>query len=184
MNYWKKIKIKNLEIIQTKSLEYIKNNKDQFSLGSSFQPIKFDDFIKAVPEIMDAFTEHGLTPKTVAAYFMLTNTDGNAHRDSYTDPARINIPILNCENSWTNFYVLKDSSIKPKLMLNKKGQPYQSYDPNNIIRVDRVQITEPTIIRPLEIHSIEMDETKVPRITLTISTNPTPEFLLEDNNNE
>ena len=69
-------------------------------------------------------------------------------------------------------------------MLNKKGQPYHSYDPNNIIRVDRVQITEPTIIRPLEIHSIEMDETKVPRITLTISTNPTPEFLLEDNNNE
>ena len=125
MNYWKKIKIKNLEIIQTKSLEYIKNNKDQFSLGASFQPIKFDDFIKAVPEIMDAFTDHGLTPKTVAAYFMLTNTDGGAHRDSYTDPARINIPILNCENSWTNFYVLKDSSIKPKLMLNKKGQPYK-----------------------------------------------------------
>lgn len=180
MKYWKRIKMNDLEIIQQKTLEYMKANKHRFAAATPFQPIDFKSYVQAVPEFMNSFSDYGLTPTTVATYIMFSNPDGAAHRDSITDRARINIPILNCENSWTNFYKLVDPSVKAKISVNARGQPYQSYDPKDIELVDRVQITEPTIIRPLEIHSIEMDETKVPRITLTICTNPVPEFLLED----
>lgn len=180
MQYWKRININDLEIIQRKTLEYIKNNRDKFAANTPFNPIDFKSFIPAVPEFLTAFSEHGLTPTKVAMYIMFSNPDGAAHRDYLTDKARINIPILNCENSWTNFYKLINPESKPKISINAKGQPYQSYDPADIVLEDRVQIIQPTIIRPMEIHSIEMDETRVPRITLTVCTNPMPEFLLED----
>jgi len=180
MNYWKRININDLEIIQRKTLDYIKNNRGKFAANTPFNPIDFKSFILAVPEFLTAFNEHGLTPTTVAMYIMFSNPDGAAHRDYLTDKARINIPILNCENSWTNFYKLINPDAKPKISINTKGQPYQSYDPKDILLEDRVQIIEPTIIRPMEIHSIEMDETRVPRITLTVCTSPMPEFLLED----
>lgn len=179
MKYWKRIKLNNLEVIQAKTLDYMKNNRNNFAPNTPFQPIDFKEFTEAVPEFMTAFNEHGLTPTSVATYIMFSNTDGAAHRDYLTDRARINIPILNCENSWTNFYRLDNPDVKPKVSINARGQPYQSYDPTDIILEDRVQITEPTIIRPLEIHNIEMDEAKVPRITLTVCTSPMPEFLLE-----
>jgi hypothetical protein len=180
MNYWKKLKIKDLEIIQNKTLEYMKSNRSKFAPNTPFQPIDFKEYVEAVPEFLTAFSDYGLTPRSVAVYIMFSNPDGAAHRDYLTDRARINLPIINCENSWTNFYTLKNPDSKPKISINAKGQPYQSYAPDDIVLVDRVQITEPTIIRPLEIHSIEMDETKVPRITLTICTDPMPEFLLVD----
>lgn len=180
MKYWQRIQIKDLDIIQSKTLNYMKANRSKFVPGTPFNPIDFKSFVQAVPEFLTAFSEHGLKPISVATYIMFSNPDGAAHRDSITDRARINIPILNCENSWTNFYKLIDPSIRPKISVNAAGQPYQSFDPKDIVLEDRVQIIEPTIIRPLEIHSIEMDETKVPRITLTVCTDPMPEFLLED----
>jgi hypothetical protein len=179
MKYWKRIKMKDLETIQHKSLKYIKNNRDKF-VDAPFSPINFKSFVEAVPEFMSAFEEYDITPVQVSAYIMYSNSDGAAHKDYLTDSARINIPIINCENSWTNFYKLVVPGTEPKVVVNSKGQPYISYSPEDIVLEDRVQIIEPTIIRPLEIHSIEMDDTRVPRITLTVCTRPVPEFLLMD----
>jgi hypothetical protein len=179
MKYWKRIKMKDLETIQRKSFEYIKNNKDTFG-ATPFNPLDFKSFVEAVPELMTAFEEYDITPVHVSAYIMCSNSDGDAHRDYVTDSARINIPIINCENSWTNFYKLVVPGTRAKVTVSPNGQPYLSYSPEDIVLEDRVQITEPTIIRPLEIHSIEMDDTRVPRITLTICTRPVPEFLLID----
>lgn len=179
MKYWTRLKLNNLEIIQKKSLDFIKKYKDTLAY-TSFNPLDFETFSQEVPELAESLKEHGLTLTKVNTYIMFDNSGGAAHRDFITDSVRINIPVLNCENTWTNFYQLKDPSMKSTVTINPKGQPYRVYNPDDLILVDRVQITEPTAIRPLEIHSIEMDEAKAPRITLTVCTDPVPEFLFNE----
>lgn len=179
MKYWARLKLNNLETIQKKSLDFIKKYKDTLA-PTAFNPLDFEKFVQEVPELGQALKEHGLTLTRVSTYIMYDNSGGAPHRDFLTDSVRINIPVLNCENTWTNFYKADDTKTKPTFKVNEKGMPYRSYNMDDIILVDRVQITEPTAIRPLEIHSIEMDESKFPRITLTVCTDPVPEFLLNE----
>jgi hypothetical protein len=180
MKYWARIKLNDLEAIQAKTIQYLKTNREKFPKGTPFNPLPLVEFMQAVPELETSFAEHGLTINFISAYIMWNNYDGGMHRDSSVDVARVNIPIINCEDSWTNFYVTKVPGEEPLIVLNSKGMPYRPYKPDDVVLVDRVQITEPTIIRPLEIHGIEIDETKVPRVTLTIATDPMPDFLLEE----
>ena len=122
--------------------------------------------------------KHNIKPIAVAVYIMRNNSDIAPHKDSTRSNARINIPILNCNDTWTLFY-RGAPNIKPAPLVLPNGVVYIGYHNADIEEVDRVCISEPTIIRPQEIHSVIMQEKNSPRITLTVTCNPDPEFLLE-----
>lgn len=172
MKYWARITMRDLDIIQVKTRAYLQTNASEFI--APFSPIRLDDFILHVPEITTAFADHALTVTGIAAYIMWNNSAGGAHRDYMTDAARINIPIAHCAGTWTRFYALREGVPEPDVVVNSMGQPYRPYTWDHLQQMDQVEINQPTVIRPLEIHSIEMDTQRAPRITLTISTDPVP----------
>ena len=107
MSYWKRIELKNIDIIKEKSLEFLKMHTPYMmkeSFKGAFISLAPYRFLQKTPEIAESLEEHGLFPEDANIYVMWNNKDSVVHKD-YTDSiGRINIPLLNCEGTYTTFY--------------------------------------------------------------------------------
>jgi hypothetical protein len=107
---------------------------------------------------------------------MWNNKDSVVHKD-YTDSiGRINIPLLNCNGTYTMFY----ENVKSKRLILPTGAPFYMTTNKDYIEADRVEINEPTIIKVCDAHNVIMNEHSAPRITLTLACTPDAGLLLED----
>ena len=179
--YWKKIEIDNLEVIRKKTLDWLTNETD-YLLKSKwkgpFVPLKKHRFLEVVvPEIAESFRKLDLFPDDASIYVTYHNGDSIPHKD-YTDSiGRINIPILNYENSFTVFF----ENLKGKRAILPTGSPFYMTTNRDYYEVTRLPFDSPAIVRISEGHDILMtDFTRVPRVTLTISTTPDAGLLLND----
>lgn len=177
--YWKKIELDNLELIREKTLNFLKIETDHLERAKFKGPfinLKKYKFLEQIPEIGVAFRKLGLFPDDASIYVTYQNKDSFPHKD-YTDSiARVNIPILNYEGSFTTFY----ANVKAQRLVLPTGAPFYMTSNNDYYEVDRMPFEFPAIVRISEGHNIVMDETKTPRVTLTISTTPDAGLLLDD----
>jgi hypothetical protein len=179
MQYWKRIELDNLDIIKQKSLDYIKTQTNHLDKSKYFGPfINLNRFkyIEYVPEVAESFKKHGLFFEDANIFLMWDNKDCVPHKD-YTDSiARVNIPLLNCEGTFTTFY----ENLKSKRLLLPTGVPFYVTVNKDYVEVDRMPFDSPAIVRISEGHSVIMNESNFPRITLSLSFNPDPGLLLDD----
>jgi hypothetical protein len=179
MEYWKRIKLSNIDTIISKSLDYVMQNTHHMEKGKfrgPFISISNQEYLKHVPEIHEALREHKLFFEDVNIYMMWQNSDIMPHKDYTAAIGRINIPLLNCSGSHTIFY----EGLKAKRLMLPTGNPFYATVNKDYKEVTRVEITEPTIVRVSQGHSVDMNVDLVPRITLTIATVPDAGLLLED----
>ena len=122
MIYYREIELKNFEIIQKKSLNYVNKSltPDKLMTGGYFKiPNKF---LQLIPELQNAFDVYDFGGiRTVALYIStkptinyvsadnplknLAHTIKNPiHKDNDPHHARINIPILNTKGTFTRFF--------------------------------------------------------------------------------
>lgn len=174
MIYYKQIDIDNLEVIQTKTLDYIHFYHIHGSTG--FVPINFDSFNEYCPEILTAFDRYNIKPIKYVAVVARANNHIGLHVDATDENCRINIPILNCEGAKTQFFAggLFERNY------NRFGTPYNELvgDVKNIVKADEVELTKATVIRVLVPHLVKVNSVKIPRIALSIKFDVDPEFLL------
>ena len=145
MKYWKKIKLKNLDVIQKKAEEFLDKEKEKFltnpqDLRNIVPVFLFDhkEFRKECPEFDQAFEELGFKVKFVIAYIMLSNYEGAIHVDSGADRARVNIPIVNCEETVTSFY----ANVKFSQEIFPNGAVFYSVVNTDYNLVDEVTVDE------------------------------------------
>ena len=179
MQYWKRIQVDKTDIIIKKSLEFLKSKSNFFdkkTYRGPFINLTHLNFLEYVPEIQESFFKLGLFCEDANIYLMWKNNDSIPHKD-YTDSiARINIPLLNCEGTWTTFY----ENVQSKRLMLPTGAPFYATTNRDYVEVDRVETNQPTIVRISEGHNVIMDENRSPRIMLTLSFNPDPGLLLDD----
>jgi hypothetical protein len=179
MQYWKRIPIDNADVIISKTLEFIKRQQnilDKSQYRGPFINLQHLGYFKEVPEVTTAFHRYGLVLEDANIYLMYSNRDSMPHKD-YTDSiARVNIPILNCEKTWTTFY----KNVQAKRLVLPTGAPFYATTNRDYVEVDRVETNQPTIIRISEGHNVIMDDTRSPRIMLTLTFNPDVGLLLDD----
>lgn len=170
--YWHTITVQNLESIQTKTWQFIKQTKERYN--STYNIFPWAEFTEAVPEILTAFDHLDMRVVMVNAYLMKNNQQAQPHKDNTIIPIRVNIPILNTENTWTTFWEPKQSLNYSGVTL-PNGLKYYPYNYEDLEEQTRCEITVPTLIRPMEIHSVEFAESNpTPRITLTLVLDPIP----------
>ena len=166
--------ISNWQRIQSVALEYLKNDTTIYERKTGLSFCKAPDFCNANRTLInDCFREFDLNVISTAFYVTYDNDQGSLHSDNSKLQARINIPILNCENSYTEYYTVS----KTRFHTNDR---YTVILPENdaiIELVDRVELTCPTVIRVNEFHKITLGKL-TPRISLTISFNHDPIYLL------
>jgi hypothetical protein len=188
MIYYKKIEIDNLTTIQQKTLEFLKNTyADRFFNNipyPSFNVIDVRGLLRSVPELTESFEKYGLTIDGAGVH-ILYKDNSRIHKDanSPTRTTRINIPILNCEGSRTQFYKGGGDWVNKPIDENYPDRAWSMMpsDPLSLMFVDQVNIDMATLLRINEPHTVSLpDNPKVPRITLSLTFTKDPVFLLEE----
>jgi len=175
MVYYKKISILNEKIIREKLNLFLDKNNYIQSQDYGFIPLNLLDVVKFCPELIFSLLNKGLKIKAISIYKTFNNNT-IVHIDDVKNlyKSRLNIPILNCENTHTIFY-----DAVPMPPVEQKHKNLKLIPCFNEIEVDRVTIDQPTIIRVDQPHRVLMDEKYFPRICLTVKCDPDPIILLD-----
>lgn len=178
MIYYKLLNIENIDVIIKKCLLHAKTIDSAYNRRlSSWYNISTLALVNACPELAVGLQKYDLTVWTAALYVMYHPLHSSIHADRYDSQARINIPLLNCSNTYTNFYESDHGMIK---WANPKSGVI-SYNPIGECRlVDRVELKQATIIRTKVLHSVDLPkDNPVPRISLTLGLDKDPSYMLE-----
>jgi len=171
MKYYKKLELDHT-LVAEKTLKYISVNKHK--IRNFWANINFNEFINHVPELLTVFKEIDLTPRRVV--LITTSINAEIHRDDTSVPLRINIPILNCKGSQTEFW---KTSVEPTRIFLPNGVPYLYIDKKNCELMETFELDTPTVLLVKEPHSVSVGE-NVPRISLTVEFIEDIEYLLND----
>lgn len=174
MNYFKELDI-NSDDVSLQLLNYIKKQNKGYIQGF-WTNSDTDDLLKSVPDLQKLFDHLNITIKKIS-FVTAVLKKGVIHIDDIdTAPnARINIPILNCEDTETIFY---NSTVKPKLMELPSGIKYYGLEDMHCQKVASFTLRKPTIIRPKELHQVNINSNNTPRISCTIEFYENIETLL------
>jgi hypothetical protein len=181
MQYYKSIEMNDFNLIKQITLQYAIEKNHLIDKGT-FRFINWDEYTLYCPQILTAFSMYDLTP--VTGYFHVSH--GRRGNDLHIDyqsnelpMCRVNVPILNCEGSVTEFYTGGNY-----LPYNAKSNGSYSFlmveDFSLAIKVAEVEILKPTVLRIQEPHRVVPNLDAVPRITLSLIMNRDPVFLLDE----
>jgi len=165
--------------IREKSIAFIKQYDFIYNRSvSTLMPLHQFGILEAVPEIKEACSILGLNPKFVAVHNINKQTDSAPHYDSVQPWVRINIPLLNCEDSETIFYQDYDKS---RIFLNPHNATtaYIMEDESVLTKIDSVVLDCPTILRVSALHGVRIG-TGSPRMSLTLGFDYPALDLLEE----
>ena len=175
MKYYAYLNLDEFEVIQQKTLEFIQPI-DKINYG--FSLLDKNKFLSVCPELQQSFDKFNLRVDGVALY--VTYIDGPIHIDYKTNKlneCRINIPILNCAGSRTQFF----SGGEFDATVQKNGLTYYKLKETDtsIVKEDEVEIIKPVVMRIQEPHRVVNNpDGEVPRICMTVFTDKDPVFLL------
>jgi hypothetical protein len=176
MKYYKTLDIENIDIIIQKCLSYARSHTAYNRKNGTWNTISVSELTTVCPELAIGLQKHGFTIHMAALFVMYSPSHASIHLDNYYAQARINIPLLNCENTYTNFYECIGGCKKYVNAAN-----VTTYEPTGDCKlVDRVELKQATIIRTRVFHSVDLPiNNPVPRITLTLGLDKDPVFMLE-----
>jgi hypothetical protein len=173
LKYWKRFALTHLEAIQAKALKFALALPNIAS-GRVWIGLDMKAFRRAVPELTIALAKHQVSAP-YAAIIAVTNPDGMTKHVDAVGPgvmARLNIPLLNCEGSITEFYTYPH---EPILVHTIGGVPYMELEyPDQCVKVDEVELNQPTLLRVSEPHRVVNVSNKLPRLALSIQLSPDP----------
>ncbi len=180
MIYYKELDLPYADLVQEKTLRYIKEQTKILTEPSSYiwHSLNFEEFIKHVPELFDAAKPLGLIPDMVALFVVHNPENSSMHADTYHHRARINFPILNCSGSSTSFYT--NAKLVKVTNKNNSISNLKVVNTEECIQVASVEIKKPVLMRVDEPHKVEVPTgNPLPRITLTVGFTVDPVVLLE-----
>jgi hypothetical protein len=179
MNYYKYIDIDDLDIIINKCLGYVKSidkiYKREIS-STNWYNLNIKELREVCPELVTSFLQYDLKIIMAAAYVMYRPEQIKIHKDASAWKARINLPLLNCKDTYTEFYESDTNQLK---WINPEFGSF--FVPKGDYKlVDRVEIKQATVIKTGALHSVYMPtDNPVPRITLTLGFHKDPVYMLE-----
>ena len=180
LNFYKKIDIDYYDVIVEKCLSHVKSIDRIYKREmprASWYDLNIFTLKGVCPELELAFLKYDLRIIMAAAYVMYHPDHAVVHLDSYPSQARINIPLLNCKDTYTNFYKSETAPVKT---VNPDSGIVSFTAYGDYTLVDRVEITQATVLRTKALHSVELPlSNPVPRITLTLGFNKDPVYLLD-----
>ncbi len=175
---YKTLNISNLDQIKEELNNVIQKDLNGFNAGDTAE-IKercpsLTNYLQKI-NLLDRWKDTGVV--------VLNNNSLNIHSDSL-DPQRIyalNIPICNCENSYTIWYKVKDG-VKP--VIDGYGSPKKmiysfQYTPEGVEEIDRMESSNPAFVNVKVPHSgISFSDSIRCLISLRFRPNLTEEEIL------
>ena len=141
----------------------------------SYRQLNIDTISKEIPELIDMFKPIGLDIISIAIFVCYYKT-GSIHIDNTTTPCRINFPVLNCEDTVTNFFKVTSP---PTIKKQTNGLLFHQFDAKNCEVVDKMYLTKAAVMRVLEPHQVIVEHENYPRVSCTVAFQQDISYLLE-----
>lgn len=139
-------------------------------------PLDTQQTIDQIPELLTVFEPLKLTISRISIITCIYHKS-NIHRDVSPFASRMNIPVLNCEQSTTSFFVCDESYQGEKREFSAKSVHW-IFDENKCTEVDSFTLTKPTLLRVQELHQVRINpNSRMPRISCSIGFNEDIEHL-------
>ena len=155
----------NWKPVSAKLQQYLKLHPELLQYHGGSWRAAPPDILTAVPELVELFVPLGITIRHVGFFVQFYNI-GSIHTDPVLETFRINFPVINCENSETKFFTVKE---EPVLKLQPNGKPYHLYQLHQVQEVASFYLTDAYVINVKEPHQVIVHEEKFPRISCTIA---------------
>lgn len=168
MKYYVPVPIENLKTIQEKVFELFPKREFFKKVSLFYIPDNLNLFLN-IPELKAELDKLNWTPYVFGiGFYIIAPTVGSAiHVDSNTFTYSFNIPILNCEDTYVNFYKTDREPKKEVYTMYDTHVNYNKFDPEDCQLVDKLEMLEPHVINVQELHNI-VNKNTGSRITLLI----------------
>lgn len=174
MNYYKIVDVGNFQVYNSKFLDYYYSNKNNFlPINSFWNPLKPECMSHCLDnnkEFAEGISKFGEIRQLAV---LILYSDGSLHIDADYQRgvmARLNIPLLNCNESITAFYDPIKMKLYPNRLDAKSGTITWPAKLRKIIKpIDHIELIQPTILRTSSPHTVFCNSCEVPRISLTVS---------------
>lgn len=168
MKNWNYVDIPEWEKIRDQIIEF-KKNAPKLEELSCWQCYFYDTLKKELPDLVDAFATLGLTPRQMilfdiapndindknhetknAVFVHIDGKDDERHETDFDPTNAINIPLVNCENSYTIFFEIDlPEGRHPEDIYVYYPEHYQcgGMDLTIIREIDRFTLNKPAALR-------------------------------------
>ena len=174
--YWKIVEAGEYETYGKKLLLIFHKHKHFFDRQNSFwnavEPSSKDKILQMIPEFKELEKLYGEINEM--ALLFLEDDTSTLHIDHTRGlnagvKARLNVPVLYCDDSVTCFYEMDEQTYNSH-STNSGGTKYWSEElRRKLVPVTQVTLKQPTILRTSEPHTVFCNGKNFPRVSLTIS---------------
>jgi hypothetical protein len=171
MNYYKHLDL-NFNSVSEKLKKYVVGNSKKHK--NFWNPD--NGVLDSIPELHNLFEPYKIDIQQ-AIIIATANTDKTQgiHIDYNRGSTRINIPIINCSNSITNFY----RTFEEVVLVNKPNLIYYELQYNHCRLVDSFVLHCPTVMRTDVPHQVVVSPGHTPRISCSLWFEQDISFMLE-----
>ena len=132
----------------------------------------FKKFKRNIPELFEGIRRELGSEVILMSYIYVDGLeDVPVHTDSDNSlerRTRLNWPILNGSSAATVFFEKNHEDIASEFHSYKSGVSGRAYDRKDCYEVDRYILDVPTLMNVKQLHAVEILDSKLPRILLTM----------------
>lgn len=178
--FYKTVDVPNWQAISSKMRLFVEQRPKVFGRGYHINLMRLDEqeVRQECPELNRAFDHLNLKVTDVMVFVLWNQDQCGIHKDTWHHAARINMPLLNCEGSFTAFYSDDEPSVRVK---NGQGK-FVEVLKNQVAPIQcKFELAEPTVMRVLSFHKVLLPRgvRNAPRISLSLGFDIDPVVLLE-----
>ena len=168
MKYYSPIHLENRDIIQQKVFDIFPKSELSCKEKLFYIPDNLKIFFN-IPELKSELDNINWSQYVHSfGFYVINKTSGTPiHIDTGNSVYSFNIPILNCVNTYVNFYKTDKEPIKKSYIAYNKIIDYYSFNPIDCVLQNKLEMTTPHVINVKEIHNVT-NNNPLPRITLLI----------------
>ena len=178
MIFYKKLDINNHTLLTKEAHDFVLSQSNIYNRSAKINLItaNLNDALSAMPSL-NIFNHLNIKITKVLFFVLYDNKQCGIHSDSWTNSARINVPVLNCKDSVLEFW----SGVEWYSVINAQGNTVKIGKDGTGKLECEVVIDRPTVVSVNEPHRVVMkNDSKIPRITLSLDFDRCPSFLLTD----
>lgn len=166
------------DIAAAKLHDYVKTHTDILVREHTVNVIDIGDVIQHVPELVDFFAQHSVTPRSGFFLYSKPSEPLPPHVD-YGKPKRFLFPVFNCQGSITEFYKAADDEIVLATLRNgDKFYNVKIAPPYTIL--EQFELTQPVVIDTGIPHGVSRNcSNDACRISFTVATNELLDHFLQ-----
>lgn len=176
----------SLSEIQQQVLLWIQSkNPSVLTSNRLWNKINTSDLVKSCPALIQYCRSLNLKIREVALTVVNTKQDADLHIDELPVTAKINIPILNTENTFNRWYEIPAELLAATPpVINEFGKKYYTFknvDYSKLRQLGEIEILTPVVFNSQIAHNVVLnDGCRFPRIVLSCTFLKEPLHFLAD----